>query len=265
MAGVLLVTLAGCATVATSTQPGNRPPEIARAAAEPAQVRVQGDTLYYTGNMSKASTVVFDAAVAGLAKGSITRLVISSGGGDTVEGRHVGRWVQAMGLVVEVDTICFSSCANFVFPAGRARVVRPDAFVGWHGDDRQYGQLARLNGTSLDDELKKAVPVGVPPDAAATFLQEFRDTVIHAEAENLQYYQSLGVNHAFSVCAVGDMLKQRCTQPELMGWGFSVEDMVRLGMRNTLYLGEGRFETDSKRFNRYLCRITADECTALMK
>lgn len=96
-------------------------------------MRVQGDTVYYAGNLSKASSAAFAAAVAGVARGQVTRLVVSSGGGDTVEGRHVGRWVRDMALVVEVDVICFSSCADYVFPAGRARVIRADAFVGWHG------------------------------------------------------------------------------------------------------------------------------------
>ncbi len=77
-------------TARASEAPKPRPPEIERARAEPAVVRVQGDTIYYTGNFSKASAAAFDAAVAGVRRGQLTRLVISSGGGDTVEGRHVG-------------------------------------------------------------------------------------------------------------------------------------------------------------------------------
>ena len=55
--------------------PQPRPPEIERSRAEPAVVRVQGDTLYYTGNMSKASSAAFDAAVAGVGRGQLTRCV----------------------------------------------------------------------------------------------------------------------------------------------------------------------------------------------
>jgi hypothetical protein len=120
-----LLCLAGAALADPAPKP--RPPEIERATAEPALVRMQGDTLYYTGNLSKASSAAFDAAVAGVSRGRLTRLVIGSGGGDTVEGRHIGRWVRDMALVVEVDVICFSSCADYVFPAGRARVIRADA------------------------------------------------------------------------------------------------------------------------------------------
>ena len=53
-----------------------------------------------------------------------------------------GTWA----LVVEVDVICFSSCADYVFPAGRARVIRADAFVGWHGNERQFDVHGRAHG-----------------------------------------------------------------------------------------------------------------------
>jgi hypothetical protein len=109
--------LLACAGQAVAGE--DEPGWLTRAKAEPARVEVRGDTLYYTGNISKASTQAFDAAVAGVAPGQLTRMVVSSGGGDTVEGRHVGRWVHRMGLVVEVDAICFSSCADYLFPAGQ--------------------------------------------------------------------------------------------------------------------------------------------------
>jgi hypothetical protein len=41
--------------------------------------------------------------------------------------------------------------------------------------------------------------------------------------------------------------------------------MARLGMSNTVYLGDGSYEKDSSRFRQYLWLISADECLALMK
>lgn len=73
-------------------------------------------------------------------------------------GRHVGRWVRDMGLVVEVDVICFSSCADYIFPAGRARVIRADAFVGWHGNERTFHVQAARKGIRLEDQLAQYVP-----------------------------------------------------------------------------------------------------------
>ena len=253
---------AGCASTAVAT--GDKPPEIERARAEPAQVHVQGDTVYYTGNFSKASSAAFDAAVAGIARGQITRLVISSGGGDTVAGRHVGRWVRGMGLVVEVDVICFSSCADYIFPAGRARVIRADAFVGWHGNERQFHLLAARKGISLADLLSQYVPKDASPEQRTAFFRDFEETTKVTMKDEADFYAKLGLNDAFAVCAVGDVLEKRPGYAGQIGWGFSLADMARLGLTNTVYLGDGAYEDDA-RFRKYLVRISADECLAMLK
>ena len=245
--------------------PKPRPPEIERATAEPATVRVQGDTVYYTGNFSKASSAAFDVAVAGVRRGQLTRLVISSGGGDTVEGRHVGRWVRDMALVVEVDVICFSSCADYVFPAGRARVIRADAFVGWHGNERQFHVLAARTGVSVADQLAAIPPADVAPGPRAAFVQEALRSMAVTGKDEAAFYASLGLADAFAVCAVGDVLEKRPGFAGQIGWSFSLADMARLGLPNTVYLGEGRYERDSARVRQYLVPITADDCLALLK
>jgi hypothetical protein len=252
-------------TARAGEAPKPRPPEIERARAEPAVVRVQGDTIYYTGNFSKASTAAFDAAVAGVRRGQLTRLVISSGGGDTVEGRHVGRWVRDMALVVEVDVICFSSCADYVFPAGRARVIRADAFVGWHGNERTFHVQAARDGKRLEDLLSAYVPNEASPEQRAAFFRDFAETTKVTQKDEADFYATLGLNDAFAVCAVGDVLEKRPGYAGQIGWGFSLADMARLGLTNTVYLGEGRYERDSARFRQNLVLITADDCLALLK
>jgi hypothetical protein len=258
-----LLGLAGTALADPAPKP--RPPEIERARAEPAAVRVQGDTLYYTGNFSKASSAAFDAAVAGVRRGQLTRLVISSGGGDTVEGRHVGRWVRDMALVVEVDVICFSSCADYIFPAGRARVIRADAFVGWHGNERTFHVQAARDGKRLEDLLSAYVPEDASPEQRAAFFRDFAETTKRTQKDEAEFYASLGLDDAFAVCAVGDVLEKRPGYAGQIGWGFSLADMARLGLVNTVYLGEGRYERDSSRLRQYLMPITADDCLALLK
>lgn len=261
-----LAGLIGALGVASAADPAaTLPPDIERARAEPAQVRVQGDTVYYTGNFSAASTRAFDAAVAGVARGQLTRLVISSGGGDTVAGRHVGRWVRDMGLVVEVDVICFSSCADYVFPAGRARVIRADAFVGWHGNERQFELLAARKGVSLAEELGRYAPPDLPADQRAAFVQAFMSSIRVTRQDEADFYARLGLSDAFAVCAVGDVLERRPGYAGQRGWGFSLADMARLGLANTAYLGDGRYEQDSVRFRQHLVRISADECLAMLQ
>jgi hypothetical protein len=269
-AAALLAAFAACVmamTVCTSTAvaKGKNPPDIERARAEPAQVHVQGDTLYYTGNFSKASSSAFDAAVAGIARGQVTHLVISSGGGDTVEGRHVGRWVRDMALVVEVDVICFSSCADYIFPAGRARVIRADAFVGWHGNERTFHVQAARDGKRLEDLLAQYVPKDASPEQRAAFFKDFAETTRVTQKDEADFYAKLGLNDAFAVCAVGDILEKRPGYAGQIGWGFSLADMARFGMTHTVYLGDGTYEKVSARFRQYLVSISADECLAMLK
>lgn len=262
LAATALLGLAGASPAATTPQP--RPPDIERARAEPATVRVQGDTIYYTGNLSEASSAAFDAAVAGIGRGALTRIVISSGGGDTVEGRHIGRWVRDRALVVEVDVICFSSCADYVFPAGRARVIRADAFVGWHGNERQFDVLAARTGVSVAEQLARVPPAEVAPAARAAFVQEALQSIRRTQQDEAAFYASLGLDDAFAVCAVGDVLEKRPGYAGQIGWGFSLADMARLGLPNTVYLGEGRYEQDSARFRQYLIPLGANDCLELL-
>lgn len=262
MRAVLAMALLACAGQAVAGE--GEPGWLTRAKAEPARVEVRGDTLYYTGNISKASTQAFDAAVAGIAPGQLTRMVVSSGGGDTVEGRHVGRWVHRMGLVVEVDAICFSSCADYVFPAGRARVIRTDAWVGWHGNERQFAVLAARHGVTLAEEARRFVPPNTPTAQADAFVRELGESLAVTGKDEAEFYAELGLDDAFAVCAVGDELEERFGFTGRKGWGFSVEDMVRLGLDNTVYLGSGRYEQDSAGFLRYLARISAEDCRQLL-
>jgi hypothetical protein len=260
--GVALLLALACAGVARAGEPVD--PELERARTEPALVEVRGDTVYYTGNMSATSRRSFDAAVAAVEPGQVTRMVIHSGGGDTVEGRHIGRWVHRMGLVVEVDVICFSSCADYVFPAGRARVIRRDAFVGWHGNERQFQIIADRRGVTLAEHMRTLVPRDAPAADADRFVSEFLASVAVTGKDEAAFYAELGLDDAFAVCAVGDDLEERFGFAGKKGWGFSIDDMVGFGMANTVYLGSGRYERDSTRFRRYLALIGADECRALM-
>jgi hypothetical protein len=147
-----------------------------------------------------------------------------------------------MGLVVEIDVICFSSCADYIFPAGRARVIRADAFVGWHGNERTFHVQAARDGKSLEDLLAQYVPKDASPEQRAAFFKDFAETTKVTLKDEADFYAKLGLNDAFAVCAVGDILEKRPGYAGQIGWGFSLADMARLGMTNTVYLGDGAYE-----------------------
>jgi hypothetical protein len=67
----------------------------------------------------------------------VTRLNIQSRGGELAAGIKLGRWVRKHDADVQVTLFCMSSCANYVFPAGKNKIISPDALVLWHGHAEQ--------------------------------------------------------------------------------------------------------------------------------
>jgi hypothetical protein len=144
-------------------------------------------------------------------------------------------------------------------------VIRPDAFVGWHGNERQFDVLAARTSVSVADQLAAIPPADVAPGPRAAFVQEALRSFAVTQKDEAEFYASLGLNDAFAVCAVGDLLEKRPGYAGQKGWGFSLADMARLGLVHTVYLGDGRYERDSSRFRQNLVLITADECLALLR
>jgi ATP-dependent protease ClpP protease subunit len=240
---------------------------------DPALVTVDGDTINFRGAISKASHAVLVEAVARAEPGSLKHLVVSSGGGDTDYGIKIGEIVFSNKLTVEVDTICFSSCANYIFPAGTTRTIRKDAFVGWHGNARGFAEDAKDQGITLNAyldakmrrDLKDAVTADgmlkdddgkmVSLESVIADLQIETPVKMAVEAE---YYKLLGLNDRFAVCFVGDRLGK--LPDTIIGWGFSIEDMNKLGMGNTTYMGEGEYHRDSAGFGAFLQLVRASDC-----
>lgn len=100
-------------------------------AAASARVERAGDAIVFEGRIDARSAAAF-VQLAG--EPGVKRLVITSRGGLVAPALDMGEAVYAHGLDVEVPDACLSSCANYVFPAGRRKVLgKPDA-VAWHGN-----------------------------------------------------------------------------------------------------------------------------------
>ena len=60
-------------------------------------------------------------------------IVIRSGGGAAEASLPMGEAVQTRTATVVADMLCASSCADFILPAGKRRVVTPDTLLLYHG------------------------------------------------------------------------------------------------------------------------------------
>lgn len=94
-------------------------------------VEASGDAVIFTGQINARSVAQFLRA---LQDPRITRLVITSSGGRVAAALDMADAVHARQLDVEVPAACMSSCANYVFPAGRHKVIGRLGAVSWHGN-----------------------------------------------------------------------------------------------------------------------------------
>lgn len=90
-----------------------------------------GSVIVFDGAITKESVAEFKEQLGASPKAK--KLIIRSRGGNAEAGIDIGDLVFQRQLDVEVKGHCMSACANYIFPAGRAKVIQKDALVAWHG------------------------------------------------------------------------------------------------------------------------------------
>jgi ATP-dependent protease ClpP protease subunit len=230
-------------------------------------VRIDGDTLIYIGGINEKGLQALSEVVRHLPRGQVTKMIVNSGGGDTKAGIFIGSIIADLKPHLTIETGCFSSCANFIAPAAASIIIRQDAFLGWHGNDRGFAIVAAEKGVTLREHLRAMVASqakdAVAPDGKPVDIEAFLDEAVPATealiAEEAKLYQRIGLaNDTFAVCGVGTRFDGRLTGDQL-GWGFSLEDMARLGLPPARYEGAGRYE-ESAAFKRWLILLTPKDC-----
>lgn len=90
-----------------------------------------GDAIVFRGRIEGTSAAKFREL---LREPGVGRLVITSHGGLVDAALDIAEAVAEHRLDVEVPQACLSSCANYVFPAGRRKRLGHARAVGWHGN-----------------------------------------------------------------------------------------------------------------------------------
>jgi len=129
------------------------PPRIQAAvpALEPARYRVtiSGRVASYDGPLEAAGVAELRRS-----RLRLTTLRIRSTGGDVDVGMDLAEWVLDHRLDVVVNDYCLSSCANYVFPAGRRKIIAPGGVVAWHGSARQANMAEQLEAALADAKAR---------------------------------------------------------------------------------------------------------------
>jgi hypothetical protein len=174
------------------------------------------NTVHYLGEISAENNRRFFAAIGDR---TVTQLIMDSEGGEVGAGIELGDWVFNRHIDVIVEGRCLSSCANYVFPAGRKKIIRKDAVVAWHGN---YHHL-RATGLWRDDIAARMARTG---EDATTAEGHVRRQVQHLVRLEREYFRRIGVNQ--NLCWVGKMPPYSAPNYYTM----SAEDMGRYGVRN---------------------------------
>jgi hypothetical protein len=98
-------------------------------------------------------------------------VVVRSGGGEVNAAMTMGEALLDRPATVVADTLCASSCANFLITAGHRRVVRPDTLLLYHGGimlDQLDQVLPQLRAFGEKEPTLKV---------SDTFLEQYEDTV----------------------------------------------------------------------------------------
>ena len=221
----------------------------------PATITVEGSTIIFDGDIEVSTYRDFLVAVRGKEE-QITAIRINSGGGITDQGILIGEWIFNRELDVIVDEICFSSCANYIFTAGKNKIIEQDAIVGWHGSEQQDPFIAAGLGLTMRElhvrnyEWRKEFGGPLTPQESK---EEYVENMLkYDEYERddgeSKFLEKINVNLYLMVYGFLpdqiDYYYYYNEQSEFGGWTFSIEDMAKFGVRNVTYEGEGQYPSE---------------------
>ena len=195
----------------------------------------EGDSARYVGDISREANRAFFDSIQGR---RIQRLIISSDGGEVDAGIELGRWVFEHRLDVEVVDGCLSACANYVFPAGRRKLIRDGAVVAWHGSYRHLLET----GLWTDDIAYRMRTYGEPEAQARRRAREQAKRLARLED---RFFQDIGVDGR--VCWIGKLPPYEAPNYYFL----SADDMARFGIRD-VETPPDYPRTDPSRFTEHL-------------
>lgn len=151
-------------------------------------------------------------------------LSLSSSGGEVLAAIKLARWVRKNDLDVRVRLMCMSSCANYVFPAGRKKIIDPHALVVWHGSAEQKNFR---EAQARYDELLAAQQTRELSADERLLLESGRqnyDAMIRYRAAQRDFFAEIGVDEGIT------RLGQEPVDYHVYGWTASLKAMARFGI-----------------------------------
>ena len=170
-----------------------------------------------------------------------TTLIVESSGGAAGAAMQLGNWMLDHGLDVRVDTYCYSSCANYIFLAGRDKALASHASLMWHGGVTQplgRPEMEHLLDdmlSALEDEAREAILAERPRER---LLEQMESSRLELIARETRFFERIGVDQRITV--LGRLFEHEllARDHDYSGWDLSLEDLQKLGVRGVSVLGD---------------------------
>ena len=125
---------------------------------------VRCDTLTLTGDINSDTFVESRDCLVRSAAAKKTFVVEASGGGDGYAALAIGILIHRHHWDVEVVGVCASSCANWIFPAGKTKHLNSESMLLFHGGPHQ--ENIQENIKELEEKVNhELVANGAPIDS----------------------------------------------------------------------------------------------------
>lgn len=184
-----------------------------------ATIIVDSPTLLYIGKISEeANRKLFEAYAAH--KDQIKWLAIKSKGGRVEDGMALGQWVHEQGLGIKVYEYCLSSCANYVFPAARKKLVSSFAVIGYHGG-------------ACSTRFNRLDQAGMSEAEASKNNEDFDAHLTGLCEKERSFYKGIGVHGDLAI--LGQSPKYEALfekSPDAVGWIYSQSAFEKQGVRD---------------------------------
>lgn len=205
------------------------------AAAEITLSGTNGEKLVYEGNITFESNQLaqdlYDKA-----KVKPTIVEITSLGGGINAGLALGEWIIANELDISIPQYCVSSCANYIFVAGKTKHLGKNAYLIWHGGAKQPG-LTRMLKNNAQRRIEQTIVEEKRSQARAAKYAEIDAHIAFIQTRETNFYARIGVDPNIPV--LGQLFPYRSTDANQSssGWDYSMRDLARLGVSNVLIEG----------------------------
>jgi ATP-dependent protease ClpP protease subunit len=189
-------------------------------------------------------------------------LLIESYGGAAGAAMHLANWMLDNELDVQVKSHCYSSCANYVFLAGRNKLLDPHASLMWHGGVTQRIDRADLEHLlddmlgALEEDARNAVLAERSRERLLELLEASRLEMI---ARETRFFERIRVDQRITV--LGQLFEHEllANDHDYTGWDLSLADLRKLGVHGIQVIGDEPWTPQSARDDLLVYRIRLDQ------